>query len=81
MAPFSFPVENWQILELVSPFQPVIGKESEGGLVSTISQLQKSDEIFAFVRQGNLSCPMHQINWFRSAEADLQHFLDVNFGL
>lgn len=42
---------------------------------------QKSDEISVLVRQANPSHPTCHINWFRSAEADQQHFLDVNFGL
>lgn len=63
-------------------FQAVVGKEqNEGEGVSPIIQLQKSDEILVFVRQGNLSCPMCHINWFCSAEPDLQHILEVNFGL
>lgn len=82
IAPFIFPIGNGQILGLISQFSSdCFWKSEESGCGLTISQLQKSDEIFAFFRQGNLSCPMHQINWFHSAEADLQHFLDVNFGL
>lgn len=77
-APFVFPNENRQILGIVSQPSACYWEQCQNrGEDSSL----RSDEIFVSVRQRNLSCPTHHINWFRSAEPDLQHFLAFHSGV